>query len=141
MESFKLRSRGKTGIEVTPLGCGGATLGDLWEVTPEAQAEATIEAAYEGGIHFFDTAPWYGLGKSEHRMGRVLRTKARHTFVLTTKVGRVLFRPQELTAPLPGAWAGGLPFDLRFDYSRHGSLRSYEDSLQRLGLNTVDALL
>ncbi len=108
---------------------------------PEAQADVTLEGAYASGISYFDTAPWYGSGKSEHRMGRVLGGKPRESYVLSTKIGRVFFRPRDPQAFVRERTYGGLPFDLRFDYSRDGVLRSYEDSLMRLGINTVDALL
>ena len=72
---------------------GGASLGDMRESIPEAQATATIEAAHAAGIGYFDTSPWYGNGKSELRFGHVLRTKPRDSFVLSTKVGRVHARP------------------------------------------------
>ena len=132
---------GKTDLEVTRLGFGGATLGDARETLDEHTAEATLVAAYEAGIRYFDTAPWYGTGKSEHRFGHVLRTKPRDSYALSTKVGRVLVRPEEPTAFSQERWAGGLPFVVRFDYTYDGVRRAYEDSLQRLGVNTVDALL
>src|SRR5688572_21422648 len=131
MDPFETRPLGRTGVSVTRLGFGGATLGDPSEVIAEAQADLTIEAAYAAGIGHFDTSPWYGNGKSEHRLGRVLRTKPRESFVLTTKIGRVYFRPAEPSAFHHARWAGGLLFDLRFDYTRAGVLRSYEDSLTR----------
>jgi D-threo-aldose 1-dehydrogenase len=141
MDPFEIRRLGPTKVEVTRLGFGGGTLGDPVEVIDEAQADLTVEAAYAAGIGHFDTSPWYGNGKSEHRLGRVLRTKPRDSFVLSTKVGRVYFRPRDPMTFSQSRWAGGLPFDLRFDYTRAGVLRSYEDSLMRLGLNRVDALL
>ena len=141
MDPFLKRRVGSTALEVTQLGMGGASLGDAREIYPEAQAEATLEAAHAAGVGYFDTSPWYGNGKSELRFGRVLRTKPRDSFVLSTKVGRVYFRPSEAATYAHPRWLGGLPFDLRFDYTRDGVLRSYEQSLIRLGINTVDALL
>ena len=132
---------GRNGAQVTRLGFGGATLGDLREAIDEAQASETIEAAYAAGIAYFDTSPWYGAGKSELRFGHVLRGKPRERFVLSTKVGRVFSRPRDPARFAAPQWAGGLPFELRFDYTRDGVLRSYEDSLTRLGMNRVDALL
>ena len=132
---------GKTDLHVTRLGFGGATLGDARETLDEHAAEATLVAAYEAGIRYFDTAPWYGTGKSEHRFGHVLRTRPRDTYKLSTKVGRILVRPDDPAAFSQERWSGGLPFVVRFDYSYDGVMRAYEDSLQRLGLNTVDALL
>jgi D-threo-aldose 1-dehydrogenase len=141
MDPFATRKLGSTEVEVTRLGFGGGTLGDPVEVIDEAQADLTVETAYAAGIGYFDTSPWYGNGKSEHRLGRVLRTKPRDGFVLSTKVGRVYRRPADPATFAQARWAGGLPFDLRFDYSRDGVLRSYEDSLMRVGMTSVDALL
>ena len=141
MDPFKVRRVAKTSFEVTQLGMGGATLGDALQSIPETQAEATLEAAHAAGIGYFDTSPWYGNGKSEMRFGRVLRTKPRASFVISTKVGRVHFRPADPDTFHFPRWAGGLPFDLRFDYTRDGMLKSYEHSLVRLGMPRVDALL
>lgn len=141
MNPFALRRVGRTDLEVTSLGFGGATLGDARQPTLEAQAVLTIEAAYAAGISYFDTAPWYGTGKSEHRFGNVLASKPRDSFVLSTKVGRILVRPRDLASYANARWGGGLPFEVVFDYTRDGILRAYEDSLHRLGLNRVDALL
>ena len=124
------------GLEITQLGLGCATLGDLWEVTPDAQAIATVDAAYDAGIRLFDTAPWYGMGKSELRLGSAIRH--RKDALVATKVGRVLHRGG--TLDWASKWKGGLPFDLRFDYTHDGIMRSFEDSLQRLGMPHVDAL-
>lgn len=134
--SIPVRSIAKTNVQITQLGMGGATLGDLWQRTPDSQALATIDAAYDAGVRFFDTAPWYGLGKSELRMGCGLRD--RPDAVVATKVGRILHRggrPENASR-----WVGGLPFGLTFDYTRSGVIRSFEDSLQRLGMTRVDAL-
>ena len=81
------RPIGETSLEVTQLGMGGASLGDARASIPEPQAEAALESAHVSGIGYFDTSPWYGNGKSELRFGRVLRTKPRDSFALSTKVG------------------------------------------------------
>jgi D-threo-aldose 1-dehydrogenase len=141
MDPFLRRRIGNTGLEVTQLGLGGASLGDMRETIPEAQANATIEAAHAAGIGYFDTSPWYGNGKSELRFGQVLRSKPRGSFVISTKVGRVHRRPADPDTYKHPAWVGGLPFEPHFDYSRSGVLKSYEMSLARLGLNRVEALL
>jgi D-threo-aldose 1-dehydrogenase len=140
VDPLERRHIGRTDLEVTALGFGGATLGDIREPISEEQADATLQAALDAGIGYFDTAPWYGLGKSEHRFGHVLRNAPRERFTLSTKVGRVLFAATAPGARHP-AWPHGLPFGLRFDYTRAGVLRSCEDSLQRLGMARVDALL
>ena len=122
-----------------------AWAGPAWatcaRASPKSQAIATIEAAHAAGIGYFDTSPWYGNGKSELRFGHVLRTKPRNSFVLSTKVGRVHARPADPDTYTHPGWAGGLPFEPRFDYTRDGILKSYEMSLARLGLNRVEALL
>jgi D-threo-aldose 1-dehydrogenase len=120
---------------------GGGTLGDMREVVSAAQAEATLAAAWDSGVRYFDTAPFYGHTKSEHRFGHFLRFQPREAFVLSTKVGRIYHRPESPEAWRTGNWKGGLPFNFRLDYTRAGVLRSYEDSLQRLGTPQVDALL
>ena len=144
MEPFRRRRVASTGFQVTQLGFGGGTLGDPDEVTEDAQAQATLAAAFEAGVGYFDTAPWYGNTKSEHRVGQFLRARPRHSYTLGTKVGRVYSRPDGMAAfsssPWAARWRGGLSFDLRFDYTFDGIRRSYEDSLQRLGINTVYAL-
>jgi D-threo-aldose 1-dehydrogenase len=141
VDPFKLNKIGRTSVEVTKLGFGGGTMGDPDEIIPEVQAEATLSAAYDAGVRLFDTAPWYGNTKSEHRVGHHLRQRPRADFRLTTKVGRVYSRPADPSSFDFLRWKGGLHFDLRFDYTRDGILRSYEQSLQRLGINTVDALV
>jgi D-threo-aldose 1-dehydrogenase len=141
MDPFLRRRIGQTSLQVTQLGMGGASLGDMRETIPETQATAAIEAAHAAGIAYFDTSPWYGNGKSELRFGHVLRTRPRDSFAISTKVGRVHGRPADPDTYKHAAWAGGLPFEPRFDYTRDGVLRSYETSLARLGLNRVEALL
>ena len=141
IDPLRRRQIGKTPLSVTQLGMGGASLGDMRESLPEAQAAATIEAAHAAGIGYFDTSPWYGNGKSELRFGHVLRTKPRNSFVISSKVGRVYVRPADPDAYRHPGWAGGLPFEPRFDYTREGVLKSYETSLARLGLNRLEALL
>jgi D-threo-aldose 1-dehydrogenase len=141
MDPLLRRRIGRTSFEVTQLGMGGASLGDMRESISEAQATATLETAHTSGIAYFDTSPWYGNGKSELRFGHVLRTKPRDSFVISTKVGRVHARPADPATYKHPAWAGGLPFEPHFDYTRGGVLKSYEMSLSRLGLNRVEALL
>jgi D-threo-aldose 1-dehydrogenase len=145
MDPVALRYVGSTELAVTRLGFGGVPLGDPDGAVDESQATATLDAVYAAGIRFFDTAPWYGNTKSEHRMGHFLRSRPRESFALSTKVGRVYFRPRDVRrfadSPWVARWPGGLSFDLRFDYTRAGVERSYQDSLMRLGMNTVDALV
>lgn len=139
--ALERRSLGRTGLEVTALGLGGAPLGDLFQKLTEQQADAVLREALSQGITLFDTSPWYGHGLSEHRMGRNLWHLDRAGLVVSTKVGRVYRTPADAAAFSPAPWVGGLPFQLRFDYTASGVRRSYEDSLMRLGLNRVDCLV
>jgi D-threo-aldose 1-dehydrogenase len=135
------RRVGATDLELPLFGFGAAHLGELYARVEEATARATLDAAWDGGVRFFDTAPWYGRGLSEHRLGGWLRTKSRPDYVLTTKVGRTLHRPADPERFDRAPWAGGFNFDVRFDYTYDGVMRSYEQALQRLGIDTVDALV
>ena len=90
MDPAATRQVGRTDLAVTQLGMGSAPIGDLWERLPERQVEATFAKAYEGGVRYFDTAPWYGNTLSEHRLGHFLRQRPRSNFAVSTKVGRVL---------------------------------------------------
>jgi D-threo-aldose 1-dehydrogenase len=144
MDPFKLRKLGRSDVMLPQMGFGGAPLGDLFTKVSEADAEATLAAAWQGGIRYYDTAPWYGRGQSEHRIGRFLYRQPRNEILLSTKVGRVFRAPVNPSrSPADGitGWAGGLQFEHRFDYSYDGIMRSYEDSLQRLGMTRVDVLV
>jgi D-threo-aldose 1-dehydrogenase len=141
MEPSTPRRLGRTRLELSQLGIGSAPLGDLWERLPEPRAEATLATAWAGGVRYFDTAPWYGNTLAEHRVGHFLRQQRRGSFAVSTKVGRVYARPSDPDDVAPGLWTGGLPFELRFDYGYDAVMRSYEDSLQRLGLPRVDLLV
>jgi D-threo-aldose 1-dehydrogenase len=120
-----------------PLGFGGAPLGNMFERVSEADAAATLDAAWDVGIRYFDTAPEYGPGISEHRFGQMLRNMPRDEFVLSTKVGRLL-RADASKGGQHGPFVAGLPFRVDYDYSADGVRRSIEDSLQRLGLARID---
>lgn len=140
MDPTSKRKIGRSGLDVTVLGLGGAPLGDFYARLPQAQAEATIAAACDAGIGLFDTAPLYGQGISEHRFGHVLRQRQRDTFVLSTKVGRFLV--PEAADRVDHSWfKGGLDFRPVLDYSYDGTMRAVEQSHQRLGLNRIDMLL
>jgi D-threo-aldose 1-dehydrogenase len=140
------RTVASTGIEVSALGFGGNALGNLYSVIDEADARDTVLAAWETGVSYFDTAPLYGHGLSERRIGDVLRTLPRDRVVLSTKVGRLLkphgrIPPKRPSVAEGGIFAGELPFQPVFDFSYDATMRSFEDSLQRLGLNRIDMLL
>jgi D-threo-aldose 1-dehydrogenase len=136
------RRVGTTDVFVTELGFGSAAVGGLYTATSEPAARNAIDSAWDAGIRFFDTAPHYGLGLSESRLGAALRDRPRNDFVISTKVGRLLVpnaRPE-------GSDLGhgfDVPDDLRrvSDYSRDGVLRSLEASLTRLQLDRIDIVL
>ena len=134
------RTLGRTGLEVTALGFGSAPLGDIYEVLDDRTAIAAVEAAAEGGVTLFDTAPLYGQGSAEHRIGTALRRQPPGSFVLSTKVGRVL-TPAPAGRIKTSRYVGGLQFNVTNDYSYDAAMRSHEASLHRLGLPNVDVLL
>jgi D-threo-aldose 1-dehydrogenase len=132
---------GGSGVRVTRLVFGGAPIGGLFAAVDDGAAQATLEAAWEAGIRAFDTAPHYGVGESERRIGRFLAGRPRGDYVLSTKVGRLL-------RPAAGDYADGAegyfgtPQLTRVrDYSRDGVLASLEASLGRLGVDRVDIVL
>ncbi|MEM9800430.1 MAG: aldo/keto reductase, partial [Planctomycetota bacterium] len=128
---------GRTDVEVTTFGLGTAPLGGLFEPVSDAAAASTIAAAWDGGVRFFDTAPWYGFGRAERRVGDGLRGRAGAT--LATKVGRLLVASDDPPGPENG-WPDPLPFAPIHDYGYDAVHRSFEDSLQRLGLARIDVL-
>jgi len=132
---------GSTSLGLPALGLGTAHLGELYGKVDEAESRATLEAAWQVGVRYYDTAPWYGRGLSEHRLGGFLRTLPREEFRITTKVGRQLVRPENPAGFDRSPWVGGLNFEVLFDYSYDGIMRSYAQALQRLALDTVDALV
>jgi D-threo-aldose 1-dehydrogenase len=134
------RRLGRTELFLPVVGVGVCPLGDLFEAIPESEASRTLETAWDEGIRYFDAAPWYGLGQGEHRVGRALYRRPRGDYALSTKVGRLLRAPRDRADIRPAPWRGGLRFDHVYDYTYDGVLRSYEDSLQRLGINQVDIL-
>lgn len=135
-----LRTVGKTDLKIPVLGLGTCPLGGVYAAIGEAEARATFEAAWDAGLRLYDTAPWYGLGQAEHRTGRALYDRPRADYVLTTKVGRVLRAPRDRAAFVPPAWQAPLSFEPQHVFTYDAVMRSYEDSLQRLGINQVDAL-
>ena len=141
MNPFEMRKLGQSGVELTQLGFGSAPLGELFVRVDEATACATLQAAWDAGIRYYDTAPYYGRGLSEIRCGRFLDTKPRSEFVLSSKVGRWFFPPAKPQDFQTEPWTGGLRFDHVHDYSYDGIMRSYEQSQMRLGMNRIDLLL
>lgn len=127
-------------IDFGRIGFGGAPIGGFRFDLTDDEGIAVVRAAAGAGVRYFDTSPYYGYGRSELLMGTALRGVPRDSFVISTKVGRVMapLRPGETVEK----WRpGGLPFKARFDYSRDGALRSLEQSHLRLGLATIDIAL
>ena len=131
------RRVGQTKLEIDSLGLGGAPLGGNFVDLGYAQAEELIQAAKNIGIGYFDTAPWYGFGRSERVMGDVLRGSE---YILSDKVGRLL-APGPVKNPGDFGMVDPLPFNVVYDYSYDGIMRAHEDNLQRLGLDRIDILL
>jgi D-threo-aldose 1-dehydrogenase len=117
-------------------GLGGVAIGNGFRPTTDEQAQLAMEGAWEAGVRFFDTSPWYGLGLSERRFGRFLHNQKREDYVLATKVGGLL-KPAK-SAPGNNSWKEASPFDCADDYSASGVRRSIEDSPQGLGISSID---
>jgi D-threo-aldose 1-dehydrogenase len=136
------RRVGKTKVEITTLGLGGAPMGGFRATIPESEAVALTDAGYDAGIRYFDTSPYYGYGRSELRMGAALREKPRDDFVISTKIGRILHAMKPGEKPPADFRDNGLPgFAPVFDYSYDGVMRSLEHSHLRLGLSKIDIAL
>jgi D-threo-aldose 1-dehydrogenase len=138
MDPTARRRLGGTDVEVTQLGLGGASYGSLYYEVPEVDAIEAVNAAWDAGIRYFDTAPWYGRGLSEIRTGAGLRYRPREEFVLSTKIGRWLKAQVRSSGSDLGPWKAPLPFDVVFDYTYDGIMRAYEQSQLRLGLPWYD---
>lgn len=140
MRATDTRRLGRTAVELTVLGFGGSQVGNLHRPVPDDDAGQAVASAWDLGIRYFDTAPLYGQGLGEQRMGRALRRYPRDGYVLSTKVGRLL-KPLDPRRGDHGHFVDALPFAVEYDYSHDGALRSIEDSLQRLGLHRIDVAL
>ncbi len=142
MNPALLRPFGKTGIEVSALSFGCAPIGGLYTPVSEAVAYATLQEAWRVGVRFFDTAPLYGLGVAEERLGRLLTRRPRDEFVVSTKVGRLIRSADDNKAAHDiSAWTDTRGFVPVFDFSYDGVMRSIEESLKRLGLDRIDIAL
>jgi len=131
MTNLEKRPVGRTALKVTALGLGCATLGGSRVPVSRKEAEAIVRAAWAAGVRYADTAPFYGFGQAERCVGDALREVPRDEWVLSTKVGRLL-RPQ-VDIVATEHRQNRMPFDAVFDYSYDAIMRSFEDSLQRLG--------
>ena len=139
MNPEKKRRVGNTTVQVTQPGLGGTAFGNMYEAISEEEAGRTFEAAFSAGVRYFDTAPLYVRGLSELRLGAALAQYDRADVVISTKVGYTLeARPQDQLTK--GHFKEPMPFEPVFDFSRDGVLRSYEQSLKRLGTDRIDIL-
>jgi D-threo-aldose 1-dehydrogenase len=129
---------GKTGLQIPQFGLGGGAFGNVFFAMSDTEAQQIIATAWEHGVRYFDTAPLYGYGLSERRLGDALRQHPRASYVLSTKVGRLLLPDsQPKTEDL---FPQSLPFKVKYDYTYDGVMRSFEDSLQRIGTDYIDIL-
>ena len=128
---------GRVDLEVTAFGFGTAPVGNIFREIDEATSDAMFQEAWTSGVRFYDTAPMYGHGLSELRTGHSLRWKERDDFVLSSKVGRVLTPARKADIDY-APWVNAGRFASRFDYSYDGTMRAFEDSLQRMNLERMD---
>ncbi|MCW0392295.1 aldo/keto reductase [Xanthomonas sacchari] len=133
------RALGRSGVQLSTLGFGAAPIGNLYAEVDDAVALAAVADAYAAGIRHFDTAPYYGYGLSEQRLGQGLRGLPRASYTLSTKVGRCVYDDAAAAPGRDGFAVAGRRAE--FDYSRDGVLRAFESSLQRLGTDHIDVLL
>jgi D-threo-aldose 1-dehydrogenase len=138
MMGFETRHLGRTLLKVTVLGLGSGTIGGHRIPVTREEGEAVVTAAWSAGVRYFDTAPFYGFGKACRIVGDALRELPRDDWVLSTKAGRLLRPRTEVSSQ--DALQHPMPFEDIFDYSYDGIMRSFEDSLQRLGLARIDIL-
>lgn len=139
MQPTQKRKFGRTDLEVTAFGFGTAPVGNFLAEIDEGMSTAMFDTAWNAGIRLYDTAPMYGHGLSEARTGQALRWKNRDDFVLASKVGRLL-KPARRASIDFAPWVNAAPFTMYFDYSYDGTMRSVEDSLQRLALEHIDIM-
>jgi D-threo-aldose 1-dehydrogenase len=128
---------GRTKLQVCRLGFGSAPLGGLLRETPQHDARAAVDAAFEAGLRSFDTAPQYGGGLAERRLGAALQERPRDAFTLSTKIGKLVL--ENASAPA-SAFVGAPPHEIVYDYGYDGVRRSLDASLARLGTDRVDIL-
>ncbi len=137
MDPSQKNAFGRTAIQVTAMGYGAAPIGNIFRPIREQESENMIRQAWDNGLRYFDTAPLYGHGLSEARVGHGLRWYPRDEYVLSTKVGRLL-KPKKRSEIDSGVWVNPAPFEAVFDYSYSATIRSIEDSLQRMALEHID---
>ena len=139
MKTTDSRKLPRVDLSLTAMALGCSQMGGLYRPTSAQEVEELFASAWAAGLRYFDTAPFYGYTRSEHRLGAQLAEHPRADYVVSTKVGR-LMRPDASVAPGTDGWANPYPFRPHFDYSYSGVMRSFEDSQQRLGLSYIDIL-
>jgi D-threo-aldose 1-dehydrogenase len=134
---------GRTRVSVTELGFGAAPIGNLYKEVPDGRAAETVVAAWDCGVRYFDTAPHYGIGLAERRLGAVLRRYPRDGYVVSTKVGRLLVPNPggETSTDIDNGFAVPATVRRQWDFSADGIRRSIDESLERLGLDRIDIIL
>jgi len=135
---FNKRKLGDTDLQLSEFGLGCAAMAGNHRAVSNKDIQGAIQAGLEAGVEFVDTAPFYGFGRSEHFVGAAVRGK--ENIVLSTKAGRLL-KKQPIPDAVAAEWPGSFPFAPVYDYTYDGVMRSYEDSLQRLGVDRIDILL
>ncbi len=135
---FRTRQLGRTSLQLSELGLGCAAMAGNHRPVTEEDNRAAIAEGLDSGITFVDTAPFYGFGRSEHYVGDAIRH--REDIVLSTKAGRLL-NPEPAPKAVADEWPGSFPFNPVYDYTYDGVMRSFEDSIQRMGLTKIDILL
>lgn len=140
MNPFATRRIGLTDVEVTVLGLGGTAYAGMYESVADDEAGKTVRGAFEAGIRYFDTAPLYGHGSSEIRLGQALKHFDRESYVISSKVGRVL-EPAQPSAIERDVFDNPMPYRPVFDFTEHGANRSFHESLERLGTTYLDICL
>lgn len=130
---------GRTDLEVSAFGFGTAPVGNIFREIDEETSDGMFQTAWDTGVRYFDTAPMYGHGLSELRTGQSLRWKNRDDFILSSKAGRLL-KPAKRSQIDFSPWTNAAPFEMEFDYSYDGVMRSFEDSLQRMALERIDIM-
>ena len=139
MQPSQTNKFGRVDLDVTAFGFGTAPVGNIFREIDDNTSDAMFQQSWDAGVRFYDTAPMYGHGLSELRTGHSLRWKNREDYVLATKVGRVL-KPARKDEIEYAPWTNAGRFQMEFDYSYDATMRSFEDSLQRMGLEYIDIL-
>ncbi|MDU8946545.1 aldo/keto reductase [Ovoidimarina sediminis] len=137
MQPDQMMKFGRVDLEVTAFGFGTAPIGNIFREIDEETSDGMIQAAWDRGVRYYDTAPMYGHGLAELRTGQSLRWKERDDFVLSSKVGRRLV-PAKRSEIDFAPWTNAAPFVMEFDYTYDGTMRAFEDSLQRMALERMD---